>query len=278
MDSSKPSEEEVASHESKMVEKANAESAPGEKQSFSQAEHAVPERPENIPEKFWNAEKGELRLDEFVKSYSELERQRSQKAEEPNPDAQKQGDDGENSEETKESSSEVAPFEEIRSAAEAEFEANGSLSDQTYEVLEKQGFSKAMVDQYIAGAQAQTQAAVGLVMDNAGTTLEEYQSATAWAAENLSEKEIETFNNALASDEAAPLVVKDLVSRYRKEADVEPGTTVSGSGSTAAGHYRSRAEMVADMSDPKYKTDTAFMQKVAQKIAAAELAGVNLFQ
>jgi hypothetical protein len=36
-----------------------------------------PQRPEHIPEKFWDAEKGEVRVEEMAKSYAELERTRS---------------------------------------------------------------------------------------------------------------------------------------------------------------------------------------------------------
>lgn len=37
-------------------------------------EQAASERPENVPEKFWDSEKGEVRLDDALKSYSELEK------------------------------------------------------------------------------------------------------------------------------------------------------------------------------------------------------------
>jgi len=34
---------------------------------------AKPERPAHVPEKFWDAETGQVRVDELVKSYTELE-------------------------------------------------------------------------------------------------------------------------------------------------------------------------------------------------------------
>lgn len=46
-----------------------------------------PNRPADIPEKFWDAERGELRVDALVKSYRELERRMSQRAARPADDA-----------------------------------------------------------------------------------------------------------------------------------------------------------------------------------------------
>lgn len=44
-------------------------------------------RPGDVPEKFWDAERGELRVDALVKSYRELERRLSQRLSAPGPDA-----------------------------------------------------------------------------------------------------------------------------------------------------------------------------------------------
>ena len=49
---------------------------------------AFPEgRPEGIPEKFWDAERGEIRVEALLKSYRELERRMSQRLTPPGPDA-----------------------------------------------------------------------------------------------------------------------------------------------------------------------------------------------
>lgn len=44
-------------------------------------------RPAEVPEKFWDAERGELRVDALLKSYRELERRMSQRAARPAPEA-----------------------------------------------------------------------------------------------------------------------------------------------------------------------------------------------
>ena len=42
------------------------------------AKEPVPERPDNVPEKFWDKEKGETRIDDVFKSLNELEKKLSQ--------------------------------------------------------------------------------------------------------------------------------------------------------------------------------------------------------
>jgi hypothetical protein len=48
---------------------------------------APPARPADVPEKFWDAETGTLRVEALLKSYRELERRLSQRAAPPGPDA-----------------------------------------------------------------------------------------------------------------------------------------------------------------------------------------------
>ena len=45
----------------------------------SAAESAIPSRPDFVPEKFWNAESGEVRLEDAFKSYSEIEKKGRQR-------------------------------------------------------------------------------------------------------------------------------------------------------------------------------------------------------
>jgi hypothetical protein len=264
--------ESIAAHEAAMVKKADeagVNKAPAVAPPADETPKA--ERPEYLPEKFWDAETGTIRTEDLAKSYAELEKGR---AEPPAPaDAEAKPDD-----EGKAPKPDAdASFDDMRTAAEAEFSANGELSEGTYEALEKRGFSKAMVDQYIAGAQATAAASEEATFAAAGTSREEYGKAVEWAASNLTPAEINQFNAALATPEAASFAVKGLVSRYSAEADITPTTTVGGGAGTGAAHFRSSAEMVRAMSDVRYKTDSAYRAEVAQKIMGAERNGVNLF-
>lgn len=52
-----------------------------------QAPEAPAVRPQDVPEKFWDAETGQLRVEALLKSYRELERRLSQRMAPPGPDA-----------------------------------------------------------------------------------------------------------------------------------------------------------------------------------------------
>lgn len=273
--------EEITAHETAMTAKAEADGGlnvssipddPNNPTDAPKVEETA--KPEWIPEKFWDAEKGEVRTEAMAKSYSELEKS-GKPAEEVKPEGETPPADKE--EEKPEGDASPAPFEEVRLAAEAEFTNTGELSEGTYDVLLKQGFSKAMVDQYISGAQAQSAASENAVFESAGTSRDEFAKASEWAAENLPSADIEKFNTALANPEAASFAVKGLVARYSSEADITPSTNLSGAGSSGPSGYRSSAEMVADMSDKRYKVDAAFRAEVSSKIMAAEREGINLF-
>src|SRR5687768_2714090 len=52
-------------------------------------EPTKPTRPDHIPEKFWDADKGEVRLEAMAKSYAELEKSKGKPQEEPKQEEQK---------------------------------------------------------------------------------------------------------------------------------------------------------------------------------------------
>lgn len=287
-DSDRQTPEQIAAHERAMAEKAEKDGVRITRLDKDNNETVVqdggtgddpaasgsddkPQRPDWCPEKFWDAEKGEVNAEALAKSYGELESNRAAPKDEP--------EDTETSEDDEtDDDGEAAPFAEVKAAAEAEFEKNGELSDDTYKALEKRGFSREMVDQYIAGAGAVTSQAEDRVFTEADTDRATYEAATAWAADNLDEGEKEKFNAALSTHEGAVLAVKDLIARYQREADIEPSNTIhGGSGNSGSGFFKSRGEMVAAMSDPRYKTDAAFRAEVAGKIDRAAKHGINLY-
>lgn len=230
----------------------------------------APTKPEGIPDDFWDAEKGEVRVEDLAKAYAALNQAKPADADAEKP---AEGDKPD------EADADAEPaFADLTKAAEVEFTEKGELSGETYESLEKRGFSREMVDQYIAGAQAQSTALLSQTFEKAGTTSDEYGQAVEWAASSLTEAEIADFNSAVENPAAAPYAVQNLVRRFKSENGYEPGTTVNGSTSpSGTGHFRSKAEMVKAMSDAKYQTDAAYRAEVSQKIANAQRANVNLF-
>lgn len=233
-------------------------------------ESQVAKRPDDIPEKFWDAEKGEVNVAALLKSQQDAEAALRAKNEKP---AGKSGDQT--------PAADDAARESVVAAASAEFAEKGELSDDTYGALEKAGLSRDMVDDYIEGQKAIVSNLQSAAFGEFDGSREAYDAAVEWAVENLSEEEIQAIDVQVTSRN--PGIVKQgaaaLAAKYAANADITPDTTIQGGGNNinTGAHFKSSAEMQTAMRDPRYKTDPAFRAEVSSKIANAERAGVNLF-
>lgn len=164
---------------------------------------------------------------------------------------------------------------------EDEYLANdGKLSDESYAALEKAGFSRKVVDTYIAGVetgngkvtamQAQEIAEIKAVAGGE----EGYATLTEWAKGNLSQGEIDGFNTITATNDPAAIrmAVRGLLAQYHASEGKDPQyITGSGPGSLPQDMFRSWAEVTAAMSDPRYSADEAYRKTVTTKIARSSL-------
>ena len=239
------------------------------------AEGDTPARPDNVPDKFWNQETGEIDLGALLKSESEgqaeITRLRQGKPDDEPKDTPKADD------EPTDDDTPSTPNDAIASAR-TEYATDGKLSDGTYEALAATGITREMVDGYISSNVALVEGLRTAAFEVAGSETD-YNKMTAWALDNLEEGDIAALNTLLTNTD--PEVVKrgaaQLKERFEKKADIDPDTNIRGGGEPTTGSYfKSRAEMTTAMKDPRYKTDTAYQAEVAQKIARASKAGVNL--
>lgn len=150
-----------------------------------------------------------------------------------------------------------------------EFFSTGSLSELSYTELSEMGYPKAIVDQFIAGQKAVIANEEQAVFDSVGGRAS-YDQMVQWAGQSLSPQEIEAYNKAVGSGDQAQVMfaVKGLQARYT--AQTREPTFVSG-GKAAPSVYRSVAEVVQAMSDPRYKVDPAYRADVERKIAASNV-------
>lgn len=225
------------------------------------------QRPAHIPEKFWNAEKGEADYEALAKSYAELEKKFSEK-----PADKKEGD--KKDDKTAEGGEPAA----LREKANTEFAEKGQLSPETYAEYEKHGITREQIDGYIEGQKAIAAGRQREAFDAVGGE-DQYKAMVSWARTALTPAEIEAYDrDVLGSGDAAVRTnaIKGLAARYEaengKDGQLQGGTNNAGTGD----HFKSKAEMVKAMSDPKYKKDAAYRQEVAVKTANALRAGVQL--
>lgn len=219
------------------------------------------ERPEGVPEKFWDAEKGEVNTEALLKSYSELEKARSKGEAEPEAE-----------QETAEEAVEAAGLD--MNALSAEYATNGELTEESYEALAKVGITKDMVDQYIAGQEAQAAKMQSELLEPLGGNLEAYDEMVSWAADALDDKAIDDFNTVLESGNtsAIRMAIQNLHAKYIDANGSEPGRQLSGKGgSTGTGSYESTADLMKDMSNPEYERNPAFRAKVEAKLARSSI-------
>lgn len=229
-----------------------------------------PQRPEHVPEKFWDAEKGEVNVEAMAKSYAELEKGKSgKKAEEP--PAPKEGETPPPTNEVKDALKDAGlNFDEFN----AEFLGEGKLSDGSYKKLSEAGYSKEIVDVYVAGLTAQGAALTQAAHDGAGGA-EKFAQVQQWAAQNVAQADLDAYNAVLETADPAKirLAVQGLAAKYAAAEGTDAEFTVNGSGNGAdvGDSYESVEQMKADMRKPEYKTDPAFRAKVQAKLGRSSI-------
>tara|TARA_R100000152_G_C6781045_1_gene214785 strand:- start:1920 stop:2663 length:744 start_codon:yes stop_codon:yes gene_type:complete len=211
-------------------------------QQETQQEEEATERPSWLRDKFSSAE-------ELAKAYDNLEKKMSSRQ------AEEKGLLTE------------ADFDEYT----AEYNENGGLSDATYDALAKKGLSRDLVDNYIAGQTVRAEQEADELFNLAGGE-ESYKGMTEWMSENLSEDEVETFNDAIdASTDMAAMAIRGMYAQYTAAVGgtAEP-RLLQGGKAEAQGGYSSTYEMKQDMKDPRYKAgDPAFHNYVERRLAAS---------
>jgi Phage T7 capsid assembly protein len=218
---------------------------------------AKPARPEHVPEKFWNAEKGTVDTDALLKSYTELEKGKAPADEKP-----PEGETDPAAEAVKAAQLDMGTLSE-------EFAQAGKLSDASYAALEKAGIPKATVDQYIAGQQALAGARDAEGFALAGGQ-EQYGKMVQWALANLSEAEQSAFDTAVVGSPASMnQAITALKSKYEAANGSDPkllGGQQGGGGSEGDTPFASRAEVTVAMRDPRYSRDPAYRAVVERRV------------
>jgi hypothetical protein len=244
---------------------------------YDNLDASTDDRPEWLPEKFKSPE-------DMAKAYSELEKKLGSRKKEISVDAEDVAEDvstddgADQTEETEETAEETArkateaaglDFDELSAA----YWANGQLDDKHYDLLEKSGIPKGIVDQFIAGQEALIDATRQTVFASVGGE-QNYNSMTEWASDNFSADEIRAYNAAVNGNDrtAAMMAVQGLKARFEANVGFEPQREVRGErANPTASTYRSVAELQQDMSDPRYKNDPAFRRDVERKLSRSDI-------
>ena len=170
----------------------------------------------------------------------------------------------------------AAGIELIQGASDEYYANEGQLSAETMEQF-KEMSSNDLVNAYIAIQQnnpdAQggysadlTDAEMNQVYNSAGGEAE-YNRLTSWAADNIPENKLDAFNDIIDKGNATAIqiAVAGLRSEYEAQEGYE-GRMLTGKAARAVDGFRSQAEVVQAMNDPRYDRDPAYRQDVYDKL------------
>ena len=101
----------------------------------------------------------------------------------------------------------------------------------------------------------------------------EYQAMIGWAKDNLSEQEIEMYDAVMERGDAQSAFFAIQALRYRYSDSVgSDGQMLTGKAATDTKDvFRSQAELVQAMSDPRYDNDPAYRSDILSKLDRSDL-------
>lgn len=213
------------------------------------------QKPEWLPEKFKSAE-------ELAKAYSELEKKFSS-----NNKGAKQETPKNKSEEVKAEGFTLDKYNQ-------EYVETGALSDNSYAELAKLGLDKNLVDGYIEGQKAISDNYQKQIYNEVGSQ-EQYTQLVDWASKNLSDEEVESFNDVISngSIQAMKFAVRGLMATAgMKQSSVKQQDLFQGDSDViSVDAFQSIAQVTQAMNDPRYEKDPAYRKEVTDKIARSSV-------
>jgi len=130
--------------------------------------------------------------------------------------------------------------------------------------LEKQG--------EVQQGELATQEDIDQIQESVGG-MDSYRNMIQWAGQNLSENEIAMYDAAM--DKGDPLTMffaaQALNARYQDAIGYDGEMLTGSAPRNTRDAFRSQAELVAAMSDPRYDKDPAYRQDIAEKLERSNL-------
>ena len=213
------------------------------------------QKPEWLPEKFKSAE-------ELAKAYSELEKKFSSNTKEAKQEAPKN-----KSEEVKAEGFTLDKYNQ-------EYADAGALSENSYAELAKLGLDKNLVDGYIEGQKAISDNYQKQIYNEVGSQ-EQYTQLVDWASKNLSDEEVESFNDVVSngSIQAMKFAVRGLMATagMKQSAPKQQDLFQGDSDFLSVDAFQSIAQVTQAMNDPRYEKDPAYRKEVTDKIARSSV-------
>lgn len=230
------------------------------------------ERPADVPEKFWDSEKGAVNQDALLKSYLELEKARGQVPQEPaeEPTADPVAEPAPEPAADENPAPDVLPAELFTSARD-EWAQTGDLSEETRASIIEKGIPADVLDIYLSGVKALQAQLEAQVFAAAGGE-ENYRGAISWAQQNWDQTRIDAFNTALDNPGLRDTAIKGLLAEAAT-APTEGRLTVPGFSTDGAGTYSHKDQFLKDLAEADAKNDVQARREAVQKLERSKKAG-----
>ena len=252
-----------------------SENLTADEQDSLQVGEAMQEQQEQVlAGKYKNAE-------ELEKAYIELEKKLGEKSA---PDSQEQSSDEPQAEEksdTEDKPNDVNDFTVLEDLYEQASSEKGEISKEMIDKLT--GMSKQDILQSFLQFRADAESKYQPITQLSDKDVKElkgivggdanYSNMLKWAQANLQDQEIQMFDSVMERGDVASafFAINSLAQRYNDRVGYE-GKMLTGNAPKNSGDtYRSQAEMVAAMSDPKYDKDPAYRRDVMEKVARSDI-------
>ena len=245
-----------------------------EQNSLEVGEELVAQQEQLLAGKYKSAE-------ELENAYLSLQKKLGQTEEAEEVDYESTDEGYEEEEGSDEEVSEYAPAINLINDASEEYYANdGQLSEDTIDAFSSMS-SQDLVNAYLEIQQNNPQASQGVELSesqvnqvqNAAGGEANYNQVINWAANNLNDSAIDAFDSVVDSGNtmAIQIAFQGLQAEYEAANGYE-GRMLQGRAASSAGEtFRSQAELVSAMGDPRYDTDEAYRDDILRKLNESDL-------
>jgi len=218
---------------------------------------------------------------ELEKAYIELERKLGEKSDGVSEEPSSDEPQAEEKSDTEDEPNDVNDFTFLEDLYEQASSEKGEISKEMLDKLtgmSKQDIIKNFL-QFRADAESKYQPITDLSkqdvvnLKNVVGGDQNYNNMLQWAQSNLSKQEIDMFDDVMSRGDvnSAFFAINSLAQRYQNTIGYEGKMLTGNAPSNKGDTYRSQAEMVAAMSDPKYDKDPAYRRDVMEKVARSDM-------
>ena len=159
------------------------------------------------------------------------------------------------------------------------FQETGELNEDDYSKLAAKGLPKHLVDTYLNGLKGTSNTTTDIpaqqiqsIKDSIGGD-DNYAKMTSWAEQNLPQEDAEAFNKLTKTGDTPTIrmAVQGLYSQYTNAMGVEPNLVTGKPSTSGPSPYRSTAEVVNAMKDPRYGKDVTYTEDVQNRLGNSDV-------